>query len=107
MCYGNSTKDYEVLVIEPAEDQRRVLCDWLRGMGLRTRESASAADAFRKMSEDAPDMILSAAELPDENGFLFCRNVRMHEEFSTLLFVCISPKNSFDILVQAFEQFGP
>lgn len=77
---------FSVLLVE--EDQSRSMAMFLTRSGLAVRCAASIAQAEVLLSEPV-DMLVVDLELPDGDGFAFCRRVRSYMSCGVIL--CLGP----------------
>jgi CheY-like chemotaxis protein len=65
-----------VLLVEDDEDSRKLLGTMLKRYGARVTATKSAAEAFRAVAGDVPDLLISDIGMPDEDGYEFIRKLR-------------------------------
>ena len=65
-----------VLVVEDEPDARELVGALLESRGAAVELAASAAEAYRKLESQLPDVILSDIGMPDEDGYQFAQHVR-------------------------------
>jgi CheY-like chemotaxis protein len=65
-----------VLLVEDDEDSRKLLGTMLKRYGARVTATKSAADAFKAVAGDVPDLLISDIGIPDEDGYEFIRKLR-------------------------------
>ncbi len=65
-----------VLLVEDDEDSRKLLGTMLKRYGARVTATKSAADAFRAVAGEVPDLLISDIGMPDEDGYEFIRKLR-------------------------------
>jgi len=66
----------EAIVIEDDRDARRLVCEYLRRMGLRVLEAASAGEGSALLDLTTPSLICLDLRLPDRCGLSLCEQVR-------------------------------
>jgi|GEM_PF-3613763 len=66
----------KVLAVDEQLDTRNLISTILRYAGAETIVAASAIEAYEKLREQRPDILLSDIGLPEENGYDFLRRVR-------------------------------
>jgi hypothetical protein len=69
-------KDVFIHVVDDDVDSCGLLEFAFKMRGARVRTSNSAADAFREISSEAPDILLADINMPDEDGYSLIRRVR-------------------------------
>jgi CheY-like chemotaxis protein len=65
-----------VMLVEDDEDSRKLLSTMLKRYGARVTATKSAAEAFRAIASDTPDILISDIGMPDEDGYEFIRKLR-------------------------------
>ena len=78
---SESLKDILIHVVDDDVDSCNLLKFAFGLRGARVNTSSSAADAFRAISEEPPDILLADINMPDEDGYSLIR--RIHELNST------------------------
>jgi signal transduction histidine kinase len=65
-----------VLVVDDTEGNRYTVSRLLRGAGMQVRESGTAADAFRLLAAEVPDLVVLDINLPDASGHDVLRAIK-------------------------------
>jgi len=65
-----------VLLVEDEPEARQIISVVIERTGAEVRSCVSASDAFAKLAEWRPDVILSDVAMPGEDGYSFIRRVR-------------------------------
>jgi signal transduction histidine kinase len=65
-----------VLIVEDDTDSRNVLAVLLQRLGAIVEAVSSAKDAFERVSQRRPDVMVSDIGMPDEDGYSLIRRVR-------------------------------
>ena len=79
-----------ILVVDDHEDARQLLRAMLSDTGARVSEADSAAQAFRIMVEDRPDIILADVGMPGEDGYSMLRSIRSLPDGARMRAIAIS-----------------
>ena len=88
-----------VMVVEPSATQRRIVCDALHDNGITTiLESESGEDAFGRLGNEAPDLVISAMYLPDMTATDLVHRLRESPQHADTPFVLISSETRFQYL---------
>jgi CheY-like chemotaxis protein len=93
------------LIADEDEGFRKLLALPLAAQGFRIFEAADGEEAWRLASENRPWIMLADLELPEIDGFEFCRRVRANSLLSHTPFVFISGSDKFKDRAQA-QQVG-
>lgn len=72
---SDSLKDVLIHVVDDDVDSCNLLKFAFRLRGARVNTSNSAADAFRTISEEPPDILLADINMPDEDGYSLLKRV--------------------------------
>lgn len=83
-------KGRTVLVVEDSPLQRRLLEDHLRAVGFEVRSVPTAADAFVRLGEARPDVVLCDVVLPGVDGFELSGTVTADPELDGLPVVLVT-----------------
>ena len=73
---GEALKDVLIHVVDDDIDSCNLLKFAFGLRGARVNTSNSAADAFRTISEEAPDILLADINMPDEDGYSLIKRIR-------------------------------
>ena len=65
-----------VLIVEDDADSRNVLALLLQRLGALVEAVASAKEAYDRVSQRRPDVLVSDIGMPDEDGYSLIRRVR-------------------------------
>ena len=65
-----------VLVVDPSDDVREVVCRILRLCGAEVDTVGSAADALTSFARNVPDVLVTALDMEGETGYSLLRKVR-------------------------------
>ena len=68
-----------ILVVDDSADGRTLTSLVLAQAGANVREAASAGEAFRTLTLERPDAMVSDIGLPDEDGYELIRQIRRFE----------------------------
>src|SRR5690606_9514403 len=63
-----STASLTTLVVDDAATKRYIIGSWLRRAGHTVVEAASAAEAWERLAEHEPDLVVLDGRLPDASG---------------------------------------
>jgi DNA-binding response OmpR family regulator len=64
-----------LLVVESEQQPRDLIRTWLAGAGYETLSGANGAEGLKVFYHHQPDMVVAEVEMPDMDGFEFCRLV--------------------------------
>lgn len=72
----NTPRPSMVLIVEDEPDVRDILEYLFSAEGYETDVAASVVEAWERLRERSPDIIVLDVELPDQSGLDFCRAIR-------------------------------
>src|SRR5690606_29163371 len=71
---GPASRPHVILIVEPDDDMRRYLSGCLRHE-YRIVEARTGTEAIAIASRLRPDLIVTAADMPDVDGFVLCHTL--------------------------------
>ena len=82
---------HKILIVDDSKTETMFLSELLRKSGFAVRTAENAEDAFKRLAEDKPDLILMDVVMPGQNGFQLTRSVNRTPEYSHIpIFICTS-----------------
>jgi two-component system cell cycle response regulator DivK len=66
-----------ILIVDDNEQNSKLARDVLRAAGFRTIEAVTGADAVARATDDRPDVILMDIRLPDMDGAVVARQLKI------------------------------
>src|SRR5687767_1997347 len=83
-----------VLLIEDSPLFRRMMADYLTGLGFtHVLEAASGAAAMDVLARERPHLVCMDLVLPDVSGYDLCEYIRGHSELSRIPILMISARS--------------
>lgn len=73
-----------VLVVDDDDEIRELICDYLDGMGFRTRGAANGHEMWRQL-DDSVDLVILDLMLPGEDGLSLCRALRYQSRLPVIM----------------------
>ena len=83
----------KVLVVDDSKTELMYLTDLLQKKGMQVRTAENAEEAFRRLAEDKPDLILMDVVMPGQNGFQLTRAISRDERWAGIPIVMCTSKN--------------
>jgi len=83
----------DVLVVDDSKTELMVLSDLLGKNGYNVRTAENAEEAFRRLAEQKPDLILMDVVMPGQNGFQLTRAITRDPQYSDIPIVICTSKN--------------
>jgi twitching motility two-component system response regulator PilH len=84
---------HKVLVVDDSKTEIMFMTDLLVKHGFAVRSAENAEDAFRKLAEEKPDLILMDVVMPGQNGFQLTRAISRDPQFSDVPIIMCTSKN--------------
>jgi twitching motility two-component system response regulator PilH len=86
-----------VLVVEDSNSQREAIKDLLKESGWKVAEAQDGADAWQKVIESPPDLIVLDIVMPKMNGYEVCRRLKSDPKTQGVpIVICSSKSEDFD-----------
>lgn len=83
----------KVLVVDDSKTELMFLTDLLVKNGFTVKTAENAEDAFRRLAEDKPDLILMDVVMPGQNGFQLTRAISRDPLYSDVPIIMCTSKN--------------
>ncbi len=83
----------KVLIVDDSRTELMFLTDLLQKNGMSVRTAQNADDAFKRLAEDRPDLILMDVVMPGQNGYQLTRSINRMPEYSAIPIIMCTSKN--------------
>jgi len=83
----------KVLVVDDSKTELMFLTDLLQKSGFSVRTAENAEDAFRRLAEEKPDLILMDVVMPGQNGFQLTRAISRDPLYADVPIIMCTSKN--------------
>ena len=83
----------KILVVDDSKTELMYLTDILVKNGFSVRTAENAEDAFRRLVEEKPDLILMDVVMPGQNGFQLTRAITRDPLYADVPIVMCTSKN--------------
>lgn len=83
----------KVLVVDDSKTELMYMTDLLQKNGFSVKTAENAEDAFRRLAEDKPDLILMDVVMPGQNGFQLTRAISRDPLYSDIPIIMCTSKN--------------
>lgn len=81
----------KVLVVDDSKTELMFMTNLLQKNGMTVRTAEGADEAFRRLAEEKPDLILMDVVMPGQNGFQLTRSINRTPEYSGIpIIICTS-----------------
>ncbi len=92
-----------VLIVDDSKSVRVLLCHLLDKSGYTLLTAENGLQGWETVQREKIDIILSDLEMPEINGFEFCKLVKEHPEYRNIYFILISTRESTGDKVQGLD----
>ena len=87
----------KVLVVDDSKTELMFLTDLLTKNGFTVKTAENAEDAFRRLAEEKPELILMDVVMPGQNGFQLTRAISRDPLYSDVpIMICTSKSQETD-----------
>lgn len=82
-----------VLIVDDSKTELMVLTDLLTQNGFAVATAESAEEAFKRLAEQKPDLILMDVVMPGQNGFQLTRAISRDPLYASVPIIMCTSKN--------------
>ncbi len=83
----------KILLVDDSKTELHVLTELLTKRGYQVRSAENGEDAFKRLGEDRPDLIIMDVVMPGQNGFQLTRAITRDPSYSDIPVIICSSKN--------------
>jgi twitching motility two-component system response regulator PilH len=83
----------KILIVDDSKTELMFLTDLLAKNGFSIKTAENAEDAFRRLADDKPDLILMDIVMPGQNGFQLTRAITRDPLYSDIPIIMCTSKN--------------
>ena len=88
---------HKVLIVDDSKTELMFMTDLLQKNGILVRTAENADEAFKRLAEEKPDLILMDVVMPGLNGYQATRTLTRDDETKTIpIIVCTSKGQETD-----------
>ncbi|MDT8989704.1 response regulator [Curvibacter sp. APW13] len=84
---------HNVLIVDDSKTEIMFLSELLQKAGYSVRSAENADDAFKRLAEQKPDLILMDVVMPGQNGFQLTRSINRTPEYADVPIIMCTSKN--------------
>ena len=84
---------HRVLIVDDSKTELMFMTDLLQRNGMTVRTAQGADDAFKRLTEEKPDLILMDVVMPGQNGFQLTRAINRTPEYTEIPIIMCTSKN--------------
>ena len=93
-----------VLIVDDSKTELMFMTDLLQKKGFSVRTAENAEDAFRRLAEEKPDLILMDVVMPGQNGFQLTRAISRDPLYADVPIIMCTSKNQETDRVRGMRQ---
>ncbi|MFM2111562.1 MAG: hypothetical protein RLZZ271_222 [Pseudomonadota bacterium] len=87
----------KILIVDDSKTEIMFLTDNLQKNGYEIRSATNAEEAFARLAEQKPDLILMDVVMPGQNGFQITRSISKDPLYADIpIFMCTSKNQETD-----------
>jgi len=83
----------KVLIVDDSKTELMYMTDLLQKHGMTVRTAEGATEAFKRLTEEKPDLILMDIVMPGQNGFQLTRSINRTAEYADIPIIICTSKN--------------
>lgn len=83
----------KVLIVDDSKTELMFLTELLQKNGFTVRSAENADEAFKRLSEEKPHLILMDVVMPGQNGFQLTRAINRTPEYSEIPIIMCTSKS--------------
>jgi len=84
---------HKVLIVDDSKTELMFLTDLLRKNNMSVRTAEGADEAFRRLAEEKPDLILMDVVMPGQNGYQLTRSISRSPEYTGIPIILCTSKS--------------
>jgi twitching motility two-component system response regulator PilH len=84
---------HKVLIVDDSKTELMFMTELLQRNGMTVRTAQGADDAFKRLTEEKPDLILMDVVMPGQNGFQLTRAINRTPEYTEIPIIMCTSKN--------------
>lgn len=104
--YSPGEKKPDILIVDDTPANLNLLCEIIRGQGLKARPVPSGALALAAAAASPPDLILLDIDMPELTGFEVCQRLKADPALAEIPVIFISALTAITDKVRGFEVGG-
>ncbi|MEO6625686.1 MAG: response regulator [Burkholderiaceae bacterium] len=82
-----------VLIVDDSRTELMFLTEVLQKNAMSVRTAQSAEEAFKRLAEEKPDLILMDVVMPGQNGYQLTRSISRTPEYSAIPIIMCTSKS--------------
>lgn len=83
----------KVLIVDDSKTELMFMSNLLQKNGMSVRTAEGADEAFRRLADEKPDLILMDVVMPGQNGFQLTRTINRTPEYADIPIIMCTSKS--------------
>lgn len=83
----------KILIVDDSKTETMFMTELLQKNGYTVRSAENADEAFKRLSEELPDLILMDIVMPGQNGFQLTRAINRTPDYANVPIIICTSKN--------------
>jgi twitching motility two-component system response regulator PilH len=83
----------KILIVDDSKTETLYMTELLQKNGYTVRSAENADDAFKRLTEELPDLILMDVVMPGQNGFQLTRSISRTPAYANVPIIICTSKN--------------
>ena len=83
----------KILLVDDSKTELHVLTELLTKRGYQVRSAENGEDAFKRLAEERPDLVIMDVVMPGQNGFQLTRQITRDPRWLDLPVILCTSKN--------------
>jgi len=84
---------HNILLVDDSKTELMYLTEMLTKRGFAVRTAENGEEAFKRLAEEKPDLILMDVVMPGQNGFQLTRTITRDERYTGVPVIMCTSKN--------------
>ncbi|MBC7707193.1 MAG: response regulator [Rhodoferax sp.] len=84
---------HKVLIVDDSKTELMFLTDLLQKNNMSVQTAEGADEAFKRLAEDKPDLILMDVVMPGQNGYQLTRSISRSPEYTGIPIIMCTSKS--------------
>lgn len=92
------------MIVDDEEDVTSLLAQMLRKEGYEVYEAYSGKDAFKRVKQAKPDLVLLDVMMPEIDGWEVCRRLKTNADTADITVAMLTVKSSYKDMVKSLKE---
>lgn len=97
-------KKSKILVIDDEDDFQDIIRQILEPAGYEVISAGAGAAGLQSMRQDRPDLVVLDINMPIQDGYAVCREIRASDQFANMPILMLTIRNSDAEIIRGLDQ---